>query len=230
MEFAQKILYLPLNYYEFHRSGEIVSRLRDIREINQLVSKTVISFPSQFFIALVSFCFMLFYSWQLTVVAVIIAVSMSLSTIIFLPTLRQKTRSLLVTTAENQGVLVETFKGALTLKTTNAAPQAWEEFQSRFSRVANITYRTIQISIYNNVFSGLVSSIGSIVLLWFGSSLVISKALSIGQLLAFNTMNGNFTAFITTTITFVDGFTRVKTAIERLTEVIDATPEKTDIR
>ncbi|MFP5270130.1 peptidase domain-containing ABC transporter [Coleofasciculus sp.] len=225
LEFGRQILRLPLSYYESRRSGEIVSRLRDIREINQLVSQAIISLPSQFFIALVSLGFMLFYSWKLTIAAAVIAVLMTLSTIIFLPTLQQKTRRLLVTDAENQGVLVETFKGALTLKTTNAAPQAWEEFQSRFGRLANITFRTIQIAIYNNVFSGLVSSIGSIALLWFGSRLVIGDELTIGQLLAFNSMNGNFTSFIKTTITFVDEFTRAKTATERLTEVIDATPE-----
>jgi len=228
LEFGRQILRLPLSYYEARRSGEIVSRLRDIREINQLVSQAIISLPSQFFIAVVSFGFMLFYSWKLTAAATVIALLMTLSTIVFLPTLQQKTRSVLVTDAENQGVLVETFKGALTLKTTNAAPQAWDEFQSRFGRLANVTFRTIQIAIYNNVFSRLVSSIGSIALLWFGSILVISKELSIGQLLAFNSMNGNFTAFISTLITFVDEFTRAKTATERLTEVIDATPENPD--
>jgi ATP-binding cassette subfamily C protein len=228
LEFGRQILRLPLSYYEARRSGEIVSRLRDIREINQLVSQAIISLPSQFFIAVVSFGFMLFYSWKLTAAATVIALLMTLSTIVFLPTLQQKTRSVLVTDAENQGVLVETFKGALTLKTTNAAPQAWDEFQSRFGRLANVTFRTIQIAIYNNVFSRLVSSIGSIALLWFGSILVIGKELSIGQLLAFNSMNGNFTAFISTLITFVDEFTRAKTATERLTEVIDATPEAPD--
>ncbi len=227
-EFAKKILYLPLNYYESRRSGEIISRLQDISEINQLVSQVIIGLPSQFFVALVSLGFMLFYSWKLVILAVIIAILMSLSTLMFLPTLQQKTRRLLVTSAENQGILVETFKGALTLKTTHAEPQAWDEFQGRFSRVANLTFRTMQISIYNGVFSNLVSSAGSIALLWFGSSLVISQELSIGQLLAFNSMNGNFTAFIATIITFVDEFTRAKTATERLTEVIDATSDNCD--
>jgi ABC-type bacteriocin/lantibiotic exporter with double-glycine peptidase domain len=70
LEFGRQILRLPLSYYESHRSGEIVSRLRDIREINLLVSQVVTSLPSQFFIALVSLGFMLVYSWQLTVAAV----------------------------------------------------------------------------------------------------------------------------------------------------------------
>jgi ATP-binding cassette subfamily C protein len=168
---------------------------------------------------------MFFYSWKLTTAALLFAVSMTLTTIIFLPTLRHKTRSLLALEAENQGILVETFKGALTLKTTASAPQFWEEFQSRFGRLANITFRTIQIAIINNTFSKLVSNIGSVALLGFGSSLVISKELSIGQLLAFYSMNGNFLAFITTVVAFVDQVTRVQAATQRLTEVIDSKPE-----
>ena len=225
LEFGRQILRLPLSYYESRRSGEIVSRLRDIHEINGLVSQIVIGFPSQFFIAVVSFCFMVFYSWKLTLVAIFVAGMMSVSPLLFLSTLQQKTRAVLVTSAENQGMLVETFKGALTLKSTNAKPQAWSEFQAKFGNLANITFSTIQISILNGIFSGLAAGLGSIAILWFGSILVIDNVLTIGQLLAFNSMNGNFTSFIGSVISFIDEFAQAKTAVERLTEVIDSTPE-----
>jgi ATP-binding cassette subfamily C protein len=225
LEFGQKILQLPLIYYEARRSGEIVSRLRDIHEINRLVSRTIVSLPSEILVATVSFVFMLLYSRKLTLAALIIAATMSLSTIVFLPALQQKTRAVLILEAENQGVLVETFKGALTLKTTSAAPQFWEEFQSRFGRLANLVFSTKQIGIINGTFSSLVSDIGSVALLWLGSNLVISKELSIGQLLAFTSMNRNVSSLIDSLIDFVDEFTRIKTATLRLQEVTTATPE-----
>ena len=198
LEFGRQILRLPLSYYEARRSGEIVSRLRDITQINQLVSQVVVSLPSKFFIATISLGFMTFYSWKLTVVAASTALLMTLSTIIFQPALQQKTRNLLVAEAETQGVLVETFKGALTVKSTTSAPQFWEELQSRFSRLANLTFRTMQIGIINSTSSNLVSAISGVILLWFGGNLVINPAenLSIGKLLAFNSMNGNFLALI----------------------------------
>ena len=230
LEFGRAILHLPLNYYESHRSGETVSRLHDIQAINQLVAQVVVTLPSQVFIALVSLGFMLAFSWKLTAVALLIALLMTISTLVFLPALQQKTRSLLVLEAENQGVLVETFKGALTLKTTSASDPFWEEFQSRFGRLANLSLRTNQIGIVNNVFSGLVSAIGGVLLLWFGSSLVISRELSIGQLLAFTSFNVNITNLISTGVKFVDEFARVQTATQRLNEVIKHTPEAKDDR
>lgn len=225
MEFARKLLRLPLSFYETRRSGEVISRLQDIQEINQLVSQVAVSLPSQFFIAIVSFCFMLFYSRELTLAATLIALLMTASTIIFLPALQQKTRSLLVLESETQGVLVETFKGALTVKTTGSTQQLWEEFQTRFGRLANLTFRTTQIGILNNIFSGFVASAGSITLLWLGSGLVIDKVLSIGQLLAFIAMNQNVTTWVNSLVEFSDEMTRVQTATQRLSEIIDAEPE-----
>jgi ATP-binding cassette subfamily C protein len=225
LEFGRKLLRLPLSFYESRRSGEVISRLQDIQEINQLVSQVAISLPSQFFIGIVSFGFMLFYSRTLTFAATIIALLMTVSTIIFLPALQQKTRNLLVLESETQGVLVETFKGALTVKTTSSTQQLWEELQTRFGRLANLTFRTTQIGILNNIFSGFVGSAGSITLLWLGSGLVIEKVLSIGQLLAFISMSQNVTNFVNSLVGFTDEMTRVQTAAQRLSEVIDAEPE-----
>lgn len=225
LEFGRKILHLPLSYYETRRSGEITSRLRDINEINQLLSQVVVALPSQFFISLISLSFMLFYSWKLTIAVVIIGLFMTLSVVPFLPKLRKATRNLLVLSSENQGVLVETFKGALVMKSTNAAPQFWEELQSRFGRLANLNFSTIQIGIITGTFTQQVSRIGGVLLLGLGSFLVINKELSIGQLLAFNGMQGNVLVFMSAVLGLVDEYFRSQTAVSRVSEVIDATPE-----
>jgi len=92
-----------LNYYETRRSGEIVSRLRDINEINNLVAQVVaLTQP-------VVYCSN-FFSLQLklTLAVILIAGLMTVSTLPLLPA--AKTRNLLVLAAENQGVLVETLR------------------------------------------------------------------------------------------------------------------------
>ncbi|MBE9042538.1 peptidase domain-containing ABC transporter [Oscillatoriales cyanobacterium LEGE 11467] len=228
LQFGRKLLRLPLTYYETRRSGEIVSRLRDIQQINQFLAQIVVGLPSQVFIALVSWAVMAFYSMPLTLAATLLSALMSLSTVFFLPTLQRQTRNLLVLDAETQGVLVETFKGAMTLKTTTAGPQFWEELQGRFGRLGNLAFRTNQIGFVNNIFSGFISATGNALLLWFGSYLVINTGLSIGQLLAFITLNGNVATLIRALIGFVDEFTRVKTAVVRLTEVIDHQAESNE--
>lgn len=225
LEFGQQILRLPLTYYETRRSGEVVSRLRDVEEINRLVSDVVINLPSTILIALVSLVLMLIYSWKLTAVALFVAVLMTASTIVFQPILRQKTRRAMVLQTENQGVLVETFKAALTLKTTAAENQIWDEIQSRFGRLANLTLSTTQIGIINGTFSELVADIGGAVILGLGGLLVINQTLTIGQLLAFTTLNRNITDLIDQFVAVIDDWIRVEAANVRLNEVTAATPE-----
>jgi ATP-binding cassette, subfamily C, bacterial len=225
LEFGSQILRLPLTYYETRRSGEVVSRLRDIEEINRLISDVVINLPSAILIAIVSFMLMLFYSWQLSIVALVVAVAMTFSTIAFQPFLQQQTRRAMVLETETQGVLVEAFKGALTLKTTGAAPQFWDEIQSRFGRLANLMFKTTQIMIVNRTFSELVAEVGNTTLLGLGGLLVIQQQLSIGQFLAFISLNRNITGLIEEMVDIVDDYIRARTANTRLQEVVTATPE-----
>ena len=227
LEFGRQILGLPLTYYESRRSGEIVSRLQDIQEINYFVTQAIISLPSQGFIAIVALILMAVYSVSLTLSALLVVMVMGFSTIIFLPSLKQKTTKLLVTEAENQGVLVETFKGAITLKTTHSADHFLDELQRRFGRLAKLGFQRMQIAILNDVFSRWVSSVGAIAILWIGGRLVVQETLSIGQLLAFTTLNQYVTFFVGTIVQLTDEFTRANVAAQRIGEVLDASPEET---
>jgi ATP-binding cassette subfamily C protein len=225
LTFGRKLLRLPLTYFETHRSGEIASRLKDIEEINQLISQAIITLPSYFFIALISLGLMLIYSVKLTLVAVVIGFVMVSSTVLMLSTLRKQIRKLILLEADNQAVLVETFKGALTTKALGASPVFWSEFQERFGRLARIGLQTVKIGITNRTFATVTENLGDIVLLWVGSTYVINKELTIGQLLAFNSMYIHFVAFALFGIRFLDQYIRASTSIQRLSEVIDTQSE-----
>jgi ABC-type bacteriocin/lantibiotic exporter with double-glycine peptidase domain len=225
LEYGRKLLHLPLEYFEGRRSGEVVSRIADVNAINTLVSQIVLGLPSQFFIAVVSLGFMLFYSWQLTLASLAAFVVVTGVNLLFLPALRQKTRNQIVLGTENQGFLVETFRGVQVLKTTQATPQAWQEYQSNFGRLANLGWTTMKLGLYSSTITGILSSFTSIALLWLGSYLVINRTLTIGQLLAYSGLSGNFLGFLGSVIGLVDEFITAQIVIQRLTEVIDATPE-----
>ncbi|MGL5074365.1 MAG: ABC transporter transmembrane domain-containing protein, partial [Waterburya sp.] len=207
------------------RSGEVVSRISDVSAINRLVSQIVLGLPSQFFIAVVSLAMMLFYSWQLSVGSIVAFIVVTLVNLLFLPALRQKTRNQIVLGTENQGFLVETFRGVQILKTTQATPQAWQEYQGNYGRLANLGWTTMKLGLYSGTVTSLLSSFTSVGLLWLGSYLVIQGKLSIGQLLAYNGMSGNFLGFLSSAIGLVDEFITAQVVLQRLTEVIDATPE-----
>lgn len=149
----------------------------------------------------------------------------TLINLLFLPALRQKTRKAIVLGTENQGFLLETFRGIQVLKTTQATPQAWQEVQANYGRMANLSWGLMKLELYSSTITTVFSSLTNIGLLWLGSYLVINQTMSIGQLLAFNGMSGNFLGFLGALIGLADEFIMVQVVIQRLIEVIDTTPE-----
>jgi ABC-type bacteriocin/lantibiotic exporter with double-glycine peptidase domain len=230
LDYGFKLLRLPLSYFDAHRSGEVVSRLSDVRQIHNLVSQLVLGLPSQFFIALVSVGLMLFYSVQLTLAALAAFVTIIVINLLFFPSIQRKTRQLIAEGAENQGFLVETFRGAMVLKTSQATPQAWSEYQRNFGRLANLEWGTIQLEIYMSNITQLIGSITSIGLLWLGSYFVIDRTLSIGQLIAFIGMSGNLFGFMGMVVGLVDEFITAQIVVQRLGEVLESPTEEDSLQ
>lgn len=226
LDYGFNLLRLPLTYFDAHRSGEVVSRLGDIRTVNSLVGKVVLGLPSQFFIAILSLALMLFYSWELTLASLLAFIVVTLVNLLFIPAIRDNTRRLIIEGTENQGFLVETFRSALVLKTTQATPQVWDEYQQNFGRLTNLGWSSMKLGLYSSTLTGVISNFTTVGLLWFGSYLVIDRTLSIGQLISFNGLSGNFLGFLSSVVGLANEFITAQIVIQRLSEVLDATPEE----
>ena len=228
LEFGSKLLRLPMTYFDGHRSGEVVSRLQDISRINSLISEVIFGLPSQSFVAIVSLLVMSIYSWSLTLMALAAFSVVLVLNVFFLPVLRQKLRSLIVQGTENQGFLVETFRGALLLKTGNATPQAWEEYQKNFGRITNLRWSAMKLGLYRDSATGLIASLTALMILSYGGRLVIEGALSIGQLIAFYGLSLNFFGFVGGLVQLTDDFIGAKVVMERLSGILDVPAEGMD--
>jgi len=221
LHYGNRLLKLPIDYFESHRSGEVVSRISDIEHINDLLTNVVLGLPSQLGIALISLIWMWLYSPQLTMAALISYLLVIGCSLCFLPAIQDKTKQLLVRSADNQGFLVEVFRAANVLKTTDATEQAWQEYQRNFGRLANLQWSTLKLGLGESTTTGLLGSLSTIALLWFGSSFVISRELSIGQLLAFNGMGVNVLGFLAGLSAISEEVITAQVVIRRLAEVLE---------
>lgn len=196
LHYGQHLLGLPLSYFESRRSGEVVSRLDDIQRLNSLIADVSLGLPGQLCIAVISLLWMWQYSGALTVAALLGYALVVLTQLAVLPALHRRTQQLLVESAHNQGFLVELFSGQALLKTTQAAPQAWQEFQRNQGRLARQAWGVGLLDLQASTATGFLGQAIGIVLLWYGSVFVLSQQLSIGQLLAFNGMGANVLGFL----------------------------------
>lgn len=225
IDFGQQVLHLPLSYHEARRSGTAIRRLGDIQRINSLISQLVINLPIQLLTGIVAVSFITVYSWQLTLITLLISVVMTLCTIAFLPIVEQTTYRSFAIAGENAGVLSEAFTGALTLKSIVAGPELWQEIQERLQLETNANLRTSKIGIINNTLAGTISSVGTVGLLWFGSIMVFQGQLSVGELIAVYGLKDSFLSLINTLVRFFIDFAQVKAVTQLLDELFDYTPE-----
>ena len=226
LHYGQRLLQLPLSYFEAHRSGEVVSRVADIQRLNGLITQAVVSIPSQLCIAVISLIVMVNYNRNLTLAAIACYVAVISCNLAFLPALQRRTQQQIVRSADNQGYLVELFRGALLLKTTEATPQAWQELQRNFGRLANSEWASQQLVLKENTATTLLGHLGSIALLWYGSSFVMQQDLSIGQLLAFNGLGGNVLGFLAGLSAISQEGMTSTIVLKRLSDVLERQPEE----
>jgi ABC-type bacteriocin/lantibiotic exporter with double-glycine peptidase domain len=196
LHYGQHLLRLPLSYFENRRSGEVVSRLDDIQKLNALIANLSLGLPGQLCIALISLAWMWHYSGSLTLAALFGYSFVIATQVALLPTLHRRTQGLLVQSAHNQGFLVELFSGQALLKTTQATPQAWQEFQRNQGRLARKAWGVGLLDLQASTVTGFLGQTIGVLLLWYGSVFVLRQQLSIGQLLAFNGMGANVLAFL----------------------------------
>ena len=225
MHYGKRLLGLPIRYFESHRSGEVVSRISDIQHLNSLMTQVVLGLPSQLCIAIVSLVFMWAYNPALTLAALACYLVVLISNLCFLPAQQHLARQLLVKTADNQGFLVELFRGISVLKTSEATVQAWEEYQRNFGRIAHMSWSALRLDLQETSITGLLGSITSIGLLWYGSTFVINQQLSIGQLLAFNGMGANVLGFLAGLSAISQEVLRADVVIKRMADVLEREPE-----
>lgn len=225
LHYGQRLLGLPLSYFETHRSGEVVSRIGDIQQLNSLVSAVVLGLPSQLCIALVSLLLMWAYSASLTVAALLCYAAVLMCNLTFVPAQTRLAKEMLVKSADNQGYLVELFRGIGLLKCSEATAQAWHDYQSSFGRLAHLSWSGLRLDLQQETTTTLLGSVAGVALLWYGSGFVIAQQLSIGQLLAFSGMGANVFAFLTALSGLTQEVLRADVVIQRLADVMERQSE-----
>ena len=224
--YGRKLFQMPMAYFETHRSGEILSRIADIGRVNALLSFLLVGLPSELFIACISLVVMLFYSVNMTLTALALFLVILAVDIAFLPAIRDKARRVIVRNAENQGFLVEMFRGAQLLKTTDATPQAWQEYQGNFGAISRLSWQSLRLTVTSDAINEMLSAVVHLGLLIYGSTFVLSGKLSIGQLLAFNGFSTNVLSFLKDVANFAATAINGNLIFGRLSEVLDGKPEE----
>jgi ATP-binding cassette subfamily B protein len=225
--FIRHALLLPLQFFESRHVGDILTRVNENQKIQRFLLNQVVLAWLDFLMAFVYLGLMLYYNWQLTLLIVAIIPPIALLTLAATPLLRRVSREVFNRSAEQNSALVETITGIATVKATATERELRWRWEDRLTQYLNSRFRSQKLGINLQAASGLINSVGSTALLWYGATLVIQDQLTIGQFVAFNMMIGKVLNPVLSLTNLWDEVQEVLISVERLDDIFSAEPEET---
>lgn len=221
----QRLLRLPLSFYENRQVGDITNRLEQHEEITQFVTEDGLDTFINLLTAVAFLCIMIYLNGWLALGAVSI-LFLNLGLVRFIsPRLRQLGRESFVKEAAAESFTIESLRGAMTLKTLAADHQARWKYEDHFAAVTNLGFREAKLAQVAEIISGLIDSLSDIIVLFLGGLFVIYGDLTIGGLIAFTVLANGLQDPINALIGKWDEIQEVLVAIERLNDVREKEPE-----
>ena len=224
--FIKHALTLPLRFFESRRVGDIITRVQENQKIQRFLIGQVLLSWLDLVSGFVYLCLMLYYNWQLTFIILGIIPPIVILTLVATPLLRKISRERFNAEADQNSALVEMITGISTVKALAAEQDLRWRWEDSLTHQLNVRFKGQKLAINLELLSGMINSLGSIALLWYGATLVIGDQLTIGQFVAFNMMMGHVISPMINLVHLWDELQEVLISVERLNDVFDRQPEE----
>ncbi|AOY78898.2 peptidase domain-containing ABC transporter [Moorena producens JHB] len=224
--FIRHTLRLPLSFFESRYVGDIISRVQENRKIERFLTGEALSILLDLLTVFIYVGLMVWYSWKMALLALVIVPPFLLLALIATPFLRMISREIFQSMAKENSYLIEALSGVSTVKSTAVEQTVRWHWEELLNKEIKTSFDGQVISNRLQIFSNAIEAVVTTSLLWYGAWLVIQNQLTIGQLVAFNMLLGNIiTPFQRLTVLW-NQFQEVVIAMERINDVLDAEPEE----
>jgi len=226
-EIINHLLRLPLRYFERRPVGELSTRINELENIRQFMTTTALTVVLDAVFSVIYIVVMIFYSWQLTLVALATIPLFALLTALVSPIVRRQLREKAERNAETQSYLVEVLSGIQTVKAQNIELRSRWKWQERYARYVSAGFKTVQTVTAASSTSQFLNQLSSLLVLWVGAYLVLKQELTLGQLIAFRIIAGYVTSPLLRLTQLWQNFQETALSLERLADIVD-TPMESD--
>ncbi len=224
-EVIQHLLRLPLRYFDKRPVGELQTRLAELSNIRSFLTGSVLTLLLDAVFSVIYIAVMFIYSGVLTAVSLGVIPLFLALTFIASPAIKGQLRKAAEKNAATQALLVESLNGVQTIKAQNAENTVRWRWQRKYAAFMSESFRSLLIGISTGTTGQFLNQLSGLITLWVGAFLVIKGELTIGQLIAFRIISGYVIGPLLNIATSWQTFQGVALSIERLSDVVDATPE-----
>jgi HlyB family type I secretion system ABC transporter len=228
-QIIDRLLRLPLRYFEKRSVGELSTRVNELENIRQFLTGTALTVVLDSVFSIIYIAVMMFYSWLLTLVALATLPLCILITTAVSPIARKQLRVKAERNARSQSHLVEVIAGIQTVKAQNVELRSRWKWQERYTSYVMAGFQTIITFTAANSATTFLNQMSSLLVLWVGSYLVLDGKLTFGQLIAFRIISGYVTSPILRLTQLWQNFQQTALSLERIGDILDTPMESTEI-
>jgi ATP-binding cassette, subfamily B, multidrug efflux pump len=219
----ERIERLSFSYYDRVQTGQLVTRLTsDVEQIRTFAGSGVVQLANAFVMLIGTTVLLLYLDWQLALVALAIVPIIAVLLVRFVGRIRPLFREVQQTLGRLNTVLQEDLLGVRVIRAFAREDYETARYTSVNEELLQKNLTTVRVFSNNFPFVFLFANLGTLAIIWFGGWQVIGGRLSIGDLVAFNTLLG-FMLFPILTIGFLSAsFSRAGASSQRVFDVLDA--------
>lgn len=223
---TRTLLALPTSYFNTRRTGDIQRRIGGVRQVREFVVQNAVSGLTAVTQLAATLVLMLVYSPMLTLVFLATAPLYTLLMVLSVRWLRPTFQMLEEAFGRYGSYQIDAIKGIETVKAMGAEGAFRELMLDEFNRVARKRFRADFTMMSYDGLVQMATVVSMILFLWVGAGQVLGGGMTIGALVAFNSLVALANAPIHTLLTIWDSGQLMTVLLDRLADVFDQEPEQ----
>ena len=225
---------LPVSYFDQHAHGETMSvYTNDVDSLRQMISTSISQVFNSVITIAVTFASMVVLSIPLTIVSIVMAVIMMVTTTWLGKRSRNYFRTQQESLAKVNGFIEEMMTGQKVVKVFCHEEQTIEEFEHINEQLRASACEANRIANIVMPVNGNLSNLGYVLIAVVGATFALSEwsmfnvqcSISLGTIVAFLTLNKSFTQPITHVSQQINSVLNATVGAERVFRLMDAEPE-----
>jgi ABC-type bacteriocin/lantibiotic exporter with double-glycine peptidase domain len=225
--FVDHLLRLPLPFFLQRARGDLLMRLASVSMTREQLTQLMLTLLLD--AGLLSGYVAGLAVWTPAYVPIVLGLGAVQATVLAgsYRRVRVLARRELQTKAEEQNYLVEVLEAAAPVKANGIEPHARARWQALFDAYREAMLRRGRASSWVEAAHGGLATLAPLALLWFGLTLVLDGRLSLGAMLAANTLAMSVLAPLQAFVAAIQLFSLLRAQVERIYDVLDAPAEET---
>lgn len=215
------LLRLPQRFFDTMRVGEVLSRIGDAVKIRAFVNDVAVELFLALSVVTFTLAFIFAYSWRL---GLLVSGAVPLFAVLYAVTnrLNKRTqRKMMEQAAELESHFVESISGVATIKRLAIEEHAGFKTETLFVALLRSIYRSGTNALFTAGTSDAISQTTVVLLLWFGSVLVIERGLTPGGLMSVYALAGQLSPPLLLLVRSNRALQDALIAADRLFEILD---------